>query len=73
MIFILVSSDFATNVYRANNNYLDLLDSKADSSNTWGQQKAPKTWKDELKCDMSKKQMANRTKMTAEMLFDSLI
>lgn len=37
MIFILVSSDFATNVYRANNNYLDLLDSKADSSNTWGQ------------------------------------
>ena len=39
LIKYIVSSDFATNVYSANNNYLDLLDSKADQSNIYGQQK----------------------------------
>lgn len=48
-----------------NNNYMDLLDAKGDFSDNYGKEQKKKTLKDEIKCDMTAKQMANRTKMTA--------
>lgn len=61
------ADQFTTNNYGNYNNYLDLINTKEGTSDTWGVEVDPKqqSFIDKYKPDMSGKQMINKTLMTA--------
>ena len=70
---IVVSADnFTTHTYSQNNNYLDLTNSKNAPSELWSEnfmeqkQQESKAWSQQIKPDITMKQMTNKVKMTAE-------
>jgi hypothetical protein len=63
-----VSDDnFATNNYSNYNNFLDLINTKEGTSDTWGMEMQPKkeTILDKITPDITGKQVFNKTVMTA--------
>lgn len=60
-------NQFATNTYGQYSNYLDLMDGKQDGSDTWGMEDPTKkkTFLENVKPDITGKQMLNKTRMTA--------
>lgn len=61
------ADNFTTNNYGNYNNYLDLINVKEGTSDTWGVQVDPKqaTLIDKIRPDITGKQMFNKTVMTA--------
>ena len=66
-LLIEVSGDFSTNTYGQYSNYLELVNHREEKSEEWGSSRdsQPKGIIDQMKLDMTGKQMMNKTRMTA--------